>query len=478
MLARVAVLARLLESAHFGIFAMVCAVMMPVRLVGRLIAGGLETVVVQRRQLDQRVLQAIWTIQVLRGFAVAALLVLVSLAVEFLLGGSVAESGESAAELLLVSAPYLRIVAASVALGGLISPGASVLDRRLDFRKGVAAAMAAMVVTVAGTCLAAWYWPGPGALMTGLVLHDVTRVIVSYVVVKFRPRFLWDWKLAREILGFGRAVAWAQTATEIMTQLDNMVVGWLCGKDVLGHYAMSYNVVSMPVHRFSVPFNRAVFSAFSRIQESASRMSRALVRTIRVLVGLLAPAMIGVSIMSAEAVRVALGAKWTPIVPLVSLLALAGLFRSVSGAYGAWIVAAGRPGILARLKLLEAALFVGLVLGLTWYAGVLGAVWAVLIIYALDHLLCILTAGRIEREVFRPLLSVLLRTGACCALMAAAALPLRLSLSGQALWLRASAPSVAGAVVYGVAVLLLNRRLWADLIEAKRSLVAAQGGGQ
>ncbi len=66
--ARTAVLARLLTPAYFGAFNLVLVVIAFADSFTRL---GLETALVDRREVDREVLDLVWTLNVIRGFAMA-----------------------------------------------------------------------------------------------------------------------------------------------------------------------------------------------------------------------------------------------------------------------------------------------------------------------------------------------------------------------------------------------------------------------
>ncbi len=457
--ARTAVLARLLTPAHFGAFNLVLVV---IAFVGASTLLGLETALVYRREVDRKVLELIWTLNVIRGFAIAGLLWLCAP----LLGAAFGQSELAA---------LLRWSCLALAISSLRSAGFPLLTRELRFRPLVVGGLIAEVLVVAGTIIFAIYAPGPEALLGGYVLGAVLHVIVSYVIAPFRPRFRWDWPMAKELLKFGRTIVWLWLTLVFMNYADNAIIGRLLGRFRLGLYSMAFNVVTLPVERLTGPVNQVVFPAFCRLREAPERMETALVRVFNLIAGISLPVTAGLALLSREAVVLYLGAAWLPAAPVLTVLCFAGGFRALGRSLGNWLVADGKPRLLLKVRLVELPLYLAGVVFLTIHAGLIGTAAAVAGTAALEFVILLALVARMRPGVARPMVLVLCRVAISVAVMAGAVWWLRVALEDTGTLVRASICVPAGAAVYFGATMLMNRDLLREVVAAWAALRARSG---
>ncbi len=457
--ARTAVLARLLTPVHFGAFNLVLVVIVFADGFTRL---GLETALIYRREVDRGALELVWTLNVIRGFAMAGLLWLCAP----LLGAAFDQS-----ELAVL----LRWSCLAPAISSLRSAGSPLLMRELRFRPLVVGGLITEVLVVAGTIIFAIYAPGPEAILGGYVLGAFLRVALSYIIAPFRPRFRWDWPRAKELLKFGRTMVWLSLLVVFMNYADNAIIGGLLGSFRLGLYSMAFNVMTLLMDRLASPLVEVVFPAFCRLKETPERMETALVRVFSLLAGMILPVMAGLALLSREAVVLYLGAAWLPVGPILTVFCFAGGFRALARLLSNWLVANGKPRLLLKVRLLEIPLYLAGVVFLTIHAGIIGTAAAVAGMAALELVIMLALVARMRPGVMRPILLVLCRAATSAAVMAGAVWWLRVALADTGTLVRASICVPAGVVVYMGAAALFNRGLYREILSAWRALRRRSG---
>jgi O-antigen/teichoic acid export membrane protein len=112
------------------------------------------------------------------------------------------------------------------------------------------------------------------------------------------------------------------------------------------------------------------------------------------------PAALGLAVIAALAVEVVYGSKWAPAIPLIRILSVYGLFRSVGGMAGPLLSSMGDPGVTVRLTLFRLVLLAALVLPLGTYLGAAGVALSLMGSMALSVLLSLYIANR--RLAIRP----------------------------------------------------------------------------
>ena len=122
-----------------------------------------------------------------------------------------------------------------------------------------------------------------------------------------------------------------------------------------------------PVTRFADPIHQVLFPLLSRIQEDDERVRRIWLRVTRVVAAVVAPTMMGLIILAPEVVRVLLGSKWLDAVPIIQILAGAGLVYAVRVASTSVLLAKGRADMLFGFSIVSATVLVtGFAVTVSW----------------------------------------------------------------------------------------------------------------
>jgi O-antigen/teichoic acid export membrane protein len=427
-LAKTVVLARLLAPADFGLIGLA---LFSINVINVFSEAGFESALIQRRELDRSALDSAWTISLLRGLALF-LLCLVS-------AEWIASYFDSPG-----LAPVLRVMAVSLLLAGCNNIGMVFFQRELEFKKKAVLEMASEFGgTVVAIALAVWcrnVW----ALAIGSVALAAIKCWGSYRLHPYRPRICTDWRAAVELMGFGKHIFVISLLAFIITNFDDALVGKVLGLEMLGFYAMAFNIASMPVSSLVGVMSHVLFPAYARLQQEAALVNDTFRRTFEGGLLMLLP-LAGLMLALAPGfTMVFLGGKWAPMIPALQALSFFGLFRGLSSFFYPLHLGVNRPDIQVRIKAVDLVSFLVLVYPFTLAWGIRGTSWAMSAVYLVNLILNIFFTRRI-----------------LC-------LPLR-SLAGSALF-----PALVALLVYAAAVLLQSMEIPGG--EIVRTLLIASAG--
>jgi O-antigen/teichoic acid export membrane protein len=118
----------------------------------------------------------------------------------------------------------------------------------------------------------------------------------------------------------------------------------------------------------------AIFPAYAAIQNQPEILRRSFLATVRFVEILCVPLAVGLVLVADPLVRVAFGGQWLAAIPIVRILALFVLVRSIGFNAGDVYKAMGRPDILVKLEVLNMAILAPAL----WFGasfGLLGVAW-------------------------------------------------------------------------------------------------------
>jgi O-antigen/teichoic acid export membrane protein len=452
------VLARLLQPEAFGLVALASAFTAFVQI---FLDQGMAEAIVQRTDLEREHLDTAFWINMLTG--------------SLLTFGGVLFSGLVGN---LLGEPQLRPIAAWLSLSFLLialrSTQQAILQRRLDFR---GLALRTLVATLSGgiagvgTALLGF---GVWSLVVQNLVNALVGVLVLWRVSDWRPGFRFSKKHFQELFAFGLNIVGLRVLGFANTHLDVFLIGYLLGPTALGYYTVAYRILRIVIGLLRGITSTVAFPAFSRLQQQPKRVRRALYQAIQFTSLLSFPILLGIAVLAPELVPALFGARWTPAIPVMQVLALGGLQMSVLGFHYDLLKGLGKPSWMLGLSLLHTSTnLVGFTITARWGIVAVAAVFAftrcafaplsIWMIHRMVHL----DFGVYFRQYTTPLAGSLA--------MVATVLSLKYVLRD---WLGLDGLLIicglAGAVVYLVMVQLMNPSLLRRLLDLARLTLPRQ----
>ena len=207
----------------------------------------------------------------------------------------------------------------SMLLGGLTNPRLIMLQRKLifwqEFVLSVSQKLTGFVAAVAIAMIYQSYW----ALVIGTLVTQATNVIISYLVLPFRPRI--TFQHIPEFFSFSAWLMAGQIVNTLNWRFDDLLVGKMLGGTALGYYSVGSNLAMTPTREATAPLVQTIYPGFSSIRDNPARLAAAYQRVQALVAAIALPAGIGVAVVADPLVRLALGAKWAPIIFIIQSLA-------------------------------------------------------------------------------------------------------------------------------------------------------------
>jgi O-antigen/teichoic acid export membrane protein len=365
------VLARLLAPNEFGVFA---ATLVVVRFCTIFSELGVGPAIVQRPSLEERHVRVGFTLSLLLGSAVAAVV---------WAGASAIAGFFRLPELVQV----VRAASLVFACHGIAMVAQALAQRELRFGWLAAVDTGAFAAgfVVAGPAMA-WFGFGVWALVGALVIQHFLRMVILLVGQPHAKRPLLERRAIGELLYFGGGFTLARIGNYLAGQADKLVVGRWLGAPALGLYTLAYQFIAAPALLVGQVLDRVLFPSMALVQAEPTRLARGYRSGIAVCALVILPASVVVAMVAPEIVLVLLGPAWTGVVVPFRILALAMLFRtsyklsdSVARATGAVYARAWRQAVFAG------AVVAGSLIGQLW--GVDGVALGVAAAIALNFVL-------------------------------------------------------------------------------------------
>lgn len=308
-----AILARLMLPEDFGLVAIVMVICGFLFII---FDFGVNWALVQNSKATDDHFDTAWTIRLIESLAIAALL-----------GGFSALIASSYGDIRLEA--ICQILAVGTAIRGFENIGTVKFLKEMKFSKDFLNNVLPKVVSTFITIGLAFYYKSYMALVLGTVLHNIVVVVISYLIVSYRPKF--SLKKLSEIWGFSQWMLVRNTADYICEQGDLLLLSLFTTPKNIGFYRWSTELSFMAITEVQAPFERAILPAMAKIKDDQDRLIGAYLKAMSMLVLVATPIAMGFGGVALEFIPIFLGGgdKWLPIVPIIEGLVIFAMFTSL-----------------------------------------------------------------------------------------------------------------------------------------------------
>ncbi len=310
---RTALLARLLTPSQFGVYGIAVLILSLLEIVTE---TGINTVLIQKKGNINEFIDTAWVVSILRGTVIALLLIVAAPII-----ASFFHSPE-AQNLLYLTAlvPFFR---------GFINPALVNFQRDLRFKTEFFLRTTLFVIDSSVAIILTILTGSPYSLIWGLIAGVICELIFSHIVIKPRPRLVFHSEKIRYVLSRGKWMTFTGLMDYLYQNGDNIVVGRLLGTGPLGFYQASYQYATAPVTEVSNILSRVAFPVFVKINNDKKRLHTAFLKMIATISLVVVPFGILLMIFSRQIILILLGPNWIEAAPLLAVLALVGIVRSI-----------------------------------------------------------------------------------------------------------------------------------------------------
>jgi len=360
---RLVILARILSPNDFGLMGIALLTMATLDTFSQ---TGFQQALIQKKEDIKPYLDSAWTVLVLRGFILFAILFFIA---------PFAASFFNAPE----ARPIIQVIGFAVLFQAFTNIGVIYFQKELEFNKQfiyqISGTLADFAVAISAALILRSVW----ALVFGLLVGNAVRCFVSYLIHPYRPHLSFDLEKIKELFSFGKWVLGSSILVFLITQGDDIFVGKLLGATALGFYQMAYRISNIPATEITHVISQVTFPAYSKLQDNIPKLREAYLKVLQVTAFLSFPIAGLIFVLAPEFTKIFLGEKWMPMVPAMQVLVLAGLIRSIAATSGPVFKAVGKMQVDTELQIVRFIVLAVSIYPLTVHWEILGASVAVLL---------------------------------------------------------------------------------------------------
>lgn len=362
-LIRLFIIARVLAPHDFGLMGIA---MLALSILETFTQSGFQQALIQKKEKTEEYLNTAWTFLIIRSFIIFIVLYFMAPYAAVFFNAPEAKT-------------ITQLIGISTILQAFTNIGIIYFQKEIEFNKQffyqLSGTLADFIVAVTAAIILRNVW----ALIFGVLAGNLARVVVSYIIHPYRPRLEFDKEKFKELFTFGKWIFWSSIIMFFLVQGDSIFIGKLLGATALGYYQMAYRIANMPATEISRVISSITFPAYAKIQNDAKALREAYIKVLQVTTFISFPLTGMIIVLAPEFIKITLGEKWIPVIPLIQALSLYGLIRSINALTGSFFQGKGEPYIITKLQFFQLIIMYILIYPLTNLYGTLGTVFTIII---------------------------------------------------------------------------------------------------
>lgn len=361
-LGRIAILSRILAPNDFGSFAIALLCLSLLEVFSQ---PGLNHALVQTKKDTISFLHSVWTLNAFRGLLLSICLYFIAPTLATYFG---------APESVLV----IKTVGACAAIRGLTSLGLIYFQKEINFSKQFTYNMAGVTADAISTITLAFILNNALALSIGILVGDIVKVLISYILHPYRPRIEFDLSKIKELRKFGWWIYLSTILVFLVISGDSFVVGKMLGAASLGIYQLAYRIGNLATTEVANIVAQVAFPLYSKLQGSMHDVRKTFLRSISIVLNISMPIVFLTALLNEQLVDIFLGKKWFEAGPPMAILAIAGLFRAIAATTTPLFRGIGTPEIETKAHLIRFIVLLIFFYPATAFWGLKGMAYVVL----------------------------------------------------------------------------------------------------
>ncbi|MGB3405704.1 MAG: lipopolysaccharide biosynthesis protein [Microcoleaceae cyanobacterium] len=197
---------------------------------------------------------------------------------------------------------------------------------------------------------------GVWSLVSQQFLYEAVEVFIIWGAIDWRPKLRFSFKHLRNLLSFGFNILALKFMKFCNKRTDNLLIGYFLGEVALGYYLIAFRVLDVMTQLLVSTTKQVALPTFSRLQTDLERFRQAFYKVTLFTSVIAFPTFAGMIIFTKELILILFGEQWLPSVPVMQILALAGILNAISFFNGSVLIAMGKPSWKLRLSILNAIL--------------------------------------------------------------------------------------------------------------------------
>ena len=252
-----------------------------------------------------------------------------------------------------------RISSLGIILSSLCVVQVSMILKNFQFKRQAAINFISALTSGTVGVFLAYNGYGVWALVFMTLAGGTVRVVLFWIINKWRPKFIFNFRSFKSLYNFGYKIFLEDFGDVLVRNIYNPIIGKAFNPTDLGYYTNANKFYEIFVRRTTLAYSKVAFPAFSSIQDQKERFLNNYSKVYQSLVFFMFPCVVIIILTAKPFVAFFLTEKWLPAVPFMILMFIDGFIFPLFWLNQIVFNAAGRSDITLKVDITKKILTLG-----------------------------------------------------------------------------------------------------------------------
>ena len=329
------VLARMLSPDVYGTIALITVF---ITIVQVFVDSGLGNALIQKKDADQKDFSTVFFCNIF--------FCLILYGVMFVLAPFIAAFYQDTNLI-----PLIRVLSITIIISGVKNVQQAYVSRNLLFKKFFFSTLSGTIVAAVVGIYMALEGYGVWALVAQQLTNVTIDTIVLWITVKWRPSLSFSFKRLKDLFAYGSKLLFSALLDTVYKNINQLIIGKLYSSADLAYFNKGKQFPDVLIGNINSSIDSVILPVMSKAQDDVENIKNMLRRSIKISIYVMAPLMIGMTVVAPAFVELALTETWMPCVPFIRVFCITGMFYPIHTANLNALKAMGRSDIFLKLEI-------------------------------------------------------------------------------------------------------------------------------
>lgn len=334
------VLARILSPEHYGTIALISIF---IQIANTFVTAGFGNALIQKKDASELDFSSIFYFSVT--FSILLYMVM------FFSAPLIANFYNDQSLILI-----LRVMALRLPIAAINSVQRAYVAKKMLFKKFFFSTLGGTIVAAVVGIFMAYKGFGVWALVAQYLVNACIDTIVLFFTTDWRPKLMFSFERTKQLISYGWKLLAAALLNTLYSSLSNLLIAKKYSSEDLAFYTRGYNYPRLISDNVNASVSSVLFSVLSKSQDNIEQIKNTVRKTIRILMFVLSPMLLGFAAVATPLVKILLTDKWLPCAPYIQIMCIVWLMQPIQSCVIQAMTAVGRSGAYLKLEVVKKVL--------------------------------------------------------------------------------------------------------------------------
>lgn len=252
-----------------------------------------------------------------------------------------------------ILSPIVKISGLTVLINSLCIVQQAQFTIRIDFKTQAKVTLTSTVISGILGILLAYLGYGVWALVWQGVTGSFVRMILFWILSKWRPRESFSKDSFHYLFGYGSKLLASGLLDTTYNNIYPIVIGKFYSPAQLGNFSRAQGWASLPSSNITGILQRVTFPVLTEMQDDNERLATNYRKLLRLSAFVVFPLMMLLAAVASPLVRVVITSKWDACVPYLQIICFAMMWYPIHAINLNLLQVKGRSDLFLRLEIIK-----------------------------------------------------------------------------------------------------------------------------